>query len=276
MNPTNKSELFAEFLQYGKLKSVKIIDCHTHMSEIGEASTPISEAADCVTLMKEENIESIWCSSHIDLYHLSDEVNAATKKIVAEYPDKIKGYFVFNPNRKKEYLSDIGTVLTHSGFIGLKFLPNYHNFSLDGSGYEEALSFADRYSLPVLCHTWGDKPQNSVKEVANILPRYKNLFFIMGHSAPGDLDGAIQLARKYDNVYLDICDIHRHSGIIEKMVSAVGSERILFGTDMPWYDPNYAIGSVLCAKITDKEKENIFYNNAVQLLKSSKRRCKDE
>ena len=272
MKAANKSELFAEFMEYGKLQSVKVIDCHTHMSGIGEASTPICEPADCIRLMDEENIESIWCSSHIDIYHISEEVNAATKKLVHDYPGRIYGYYVFNPNRKEQYLNDIHTVLDNDGFIGIKILPNYHNYSLDGPGYEEVLAFADEHRLPVLCHTWGDKPQNSVKEVANIMPRYKNLFFIMGHSAPGDLDGAIATAKKHENLYLDICDIHRHSGIIAKMVNSIGSERIVFGTDLPWYDPNYAIGSVLCAAVTDEDKRNIFRNNAIKLLSRSKKK----
>ena len=94
----------------------------------------------------------------------------------------------------------------------------------------------------------------------------------MGHSAPGDLDGAIATAKKHENLYLDICDIHRHSGIIAKMVNSIGSERIVFGTDLPWYDPNYAIGSVLCAAVTDEDKRNIFRNNAIKLLSRSKKK----
>ena len=55
------------------------------------------------------------------------------------------------------------------------------------------------------------------------------------------------------------------------MVNAVGSERVLFGTVMPWYDPMYAIGSVLFANVSDEDKRNIFYNNAMNLLKRSKK-----
>ena len=88
----------------------------------------------------------------------------------------------------------------------------------------------------------------------------------MGHSAPGELDESIAIAKQFDNAYLDICDIHRNGGTVEKMVKAAGSEKVLFGTDLPWYDPNYAIGSVLFAKITDRDRANIFRNNAVRML----------
>ena len=95
----------------------------------------------------------------------------------------------------------------------------------------------------------------------------------MGHSSPGELDIAIEVAKKYENTYLDlcdihrhICDIHRHSGIVDKMVNAVGAERITFGTDIPWYDPGYGIGSVLFSHISDGDKYKILYRNAKGLL----------
>ena len=271
MKPLNNSELLKEFLEYGKLISTKVIDCHTHMHAVGDASTPISSEEDCVKLMDEENIEMIWCSTHEDLFTCSTQINEGTFNFVNRFPGRVKGYYVFNPNKKKNYIDGLGKILENENFIGVKFLPNYHNNALEGAGYREVLDFSDEHKLIVLSHTWGDKPQNGIANVKEMIKSHKDLFLILGHSAPGDLDGAIEVAKKHDNVYLDICDIHRHSGIIEKMVNAVGSERVLFGTDMPWYDPNYAIGSVLCAKITDEEKKNILYNNAKNLLNRSKR-----
>ncbi|MCL2751488.1 MAG: amidohydrolase family protein [Firmicutes bacterium] len=272
MKPLNNSAYLAEFIRYGRLQSVKIIDTHTHMGGIYGCALPVSDIGGCIKLMGEQNIESIWCSAHADLFSVNkNNINAETKTILADYPLRVKGYYTFNPNRKEAYLRGIGEILTNKNFIGLKFLPNYHNIALDGEGYAEALEFADRHGLIVLSHTWGDKPHNSIKEVVNVLKRYKNLTFIMGHSAPGDLDGAIEAARKHPNVYLDLCDIHRHAGIVEKMVKSVGAERVLFGTDLPWYDPNYCIGSVLCAWITDADREKIFYQNAQNLLKTIKR-----
>ena len=96
---------------------------------------------------------------------------------------------------------------------------------------------------------------------------YKNIQFIFGHSAPNELDQAIEVVKKYDNAYLDLCDIHRHSGIVDKMVNAVSAEKVLYGTDFPWYDFNYAIGSVLCAKISDDKKELILHGNAERMLR---------
>jgi predicted TIM-barrel fold metal-dependent hydrolase len=50
------------------------------------------------------------------------------------------------------------------------------------------------------------------------------------------------------------------------MCREVGSDRVVFGTDLPWYDPSYAIGSVLFADITDEDRENILRNTALSIL----------
>ena len=74
------------------------------------------------------------------------------------------------------------------------------------------------------------------------------------------------MAKVHKNLILDICDIHRNNGVIAKMCREVGSERVVFGTDLPWYDPNYAVGSVLFADITDADRENILRNTALSIL----------
>ena len=86
-----------------------------------------------------------------------------------------------------------------------------------------------------------------------------------------DVDGLkpstylIEVAKKHENVYLDLCDIHRHSGIVDKMVSSIGADRILFGTDIPWYDPAYGIGSVIFSRISDGDMYRILYQNAKKI-----------
>ena len=54
--------------------------------------------------------------------------------------------------------------------------------------------------------------------------------------------------------------------IFRRVIDEVGSERILFGSDMPWIDVRYHIINIFKADLTDLERENIFYNNAAKLF----------
>ena len=45
-----------------------------------------------------------------------------------------------------------------------------------------------------------------------------------------------------------------------------GSEKIVFGTDLPWFSTFYYVGAILEADITDEDRRNIFYRNGRRLL----------
>lgn len=261
----NPSKYAQEFLQNGVLKSVSIIDVHAHMGTVYGTSLSIASADEMIQTMDRENIEMIFCAPHSALFD-PGVGNSELELAMDKYPDRIKGYFSFNPNYSQEVLPNIDRVLEHSGYIGFKFLPEYHHYSLVDDGYVKVLEFANYHKLVLLVHTWGGSAYNSTKQVAQILEKYPNIILIMGHSAPGECDLAIDLAKNYEHAYLDLCDIHRHNGIIDKMVDGAGADKVLFGTDIPWYDPNYCLGSILYSAISDDEKYKIICGNARRIL----------
>ena len=55
-------------------------------------------------------------------------------------------------------------------------------------------------------------------------------------------------------------------GLVENLVNRVGSERLLFGTDMPWFDEYQAVGGVLSADISENDMRNILYRNAERIF----------
>ena len=50
------------------------------------------------------------------------------------------------------------------------------------------------------------------------------------------------------------------------MCRGAGSEKVLYGTDYPWFDPFVYIGFVVYAHIREEEMRNILYENAHKLL----------
>jgi predicted TIM-barrel fold metal-dependent hydrolase len=50
------------------------------------------------------------------------------------------------------------------------------------------------------------------------------------------------------------------------MMKKVTSEKIIYGTDFPWFSQPYCIGTVLGADITDEDRRNILYRNAMRIL----------
>ncbi len=120
--------------------------------------------------------------------------------------------------------------------------------------------------MPVLMHTWGGSKFDGPELVGEVADRYPDLVILMGHSGYGEWDVSISVAKKHPNVYLELTAAYAVNGVVEKFVNEAGSEKVLFGTDLPWFDPHYAAGCILYAHISDNDRHNIFHRNAERIL----------
>lgn len=100
--------------------------------------------------------------------------------------------------------------------------------------------------------------------------KYPHAKFLMGHCIFGDWEYARRVVKETaGNVYLELTAIPGENGRIEQLVEDVGSDRILYGTDMPWFDEYQAVGGVLSARISEDDMRNILYRNAQKILKET-------
>jgi predicted TIM-barrel fold metal-dependent hydrolase len=250
-------------------RDYKIIDMHTHIGPEYPLDIPDPSPAGMVRLMDEAQVEFIISSPCEDLF------DAGTKREVivdamTRFPERIKGYYAINPRIKIDINAIYDSFKKHTGYIGFKMLPDYHRTALSDPAYTPVFEIADKHHMLVLSHTWGlsmnGESCNSADKVIAVLEKYKNITFIMGHSIQGQIDQAIEIARKYPNAYLDLCDSGRINGVIEKMAARAGADKVVFGTDLPMQSTNYVLGAVLAAQISAAEKKLILRDNALRIL----------
>jgi predicted TIM-barrel fold metal-dependent hydrolase len=80
----------------------------------------------------------------------------------------------------------------------------------------------------------------------------------------GDWEYGYKVARECPNVYVDTSGSIAEMDEIEKLVGAIGAERVLFGTDNS--DLSFCVGKILGADLTDGQREAIFWRNAARLI----------
>ncbi|MBP1990945.1 amidohydrolase family protein [Paenibacillus eucommiae] len=262
---TNKSQLAKEFVETGRLSSISVIDMHTHMGPFYGTYLPEAHLETMMQTMDRENIEWIISAPHSALF---DPIggNSEIRAAMSQYPERIYGYYTVNPHYDHDLERDLEEYDSVGGYVGFKFLPDYHKYPLDGEKFRRIYEFANERGLLILSHTWGHSLYNPPQMVEKLAKKYSNITFLLGHSAPGETDYAIELAKNQRNVYLELCDTGRLSGMIGKMVREASSEKVLFGTDFPWYDPHYMLGSVLFSGISDDDIRNIIHHNAERLV----------
>jgi predicted TIM-barrel fold metal-dependent hydrolase len=210
-------------------------------------------------------VKMVVSSSHAALIDTRENVKMA--EIVRAYPDRFRAYWVINPNYPERIQKEIAQFSKMEGFVGFKFLSDYHKYPITSSRYEPALKYADENALLILMHTWGNSSFSAPSLVENLANKYSDVTFFMGHSGYGDWEKSIQVARDHQNVYLELTSAYRVNRVIDWMVQEASSKKIIFGNDLPWFDPHYGIGCVLFSRITDEDRHNILHRNAEGLLK---------
>jgi len=215
--------------------------------------------------LKRREISLLILCPHLTLFDPAVG-NRAAVEIVRRYPERMRAYWGIIP----EYASpeqDMKEFERYPDvFVGFKILSPYHMRTITDRRYAPFWEYANSAGLPVLAHTWGGSGQCGERQVEECAKRYPNVKFILGHSLHSAWDDAVRIVRDYPNTFLDLCAVMDERGILEQFVSEGLEDRILFGTDFPWFGYPYYIGAVLDSGIDDSVCEKIFWRNACALL----------
>jgi len=174
-----------------------------------------------------------------------------------------------------ESLNLIRKSLNQPGAVGIKIHPSFSRTYPEDVRYEPVWQLAAQYSVPIITHSWAVSDYNPLQRYStpehfeHYVARYPNVNLILGHAGglyAGHL-AAVDLARRYPNVFMDISGDTYSFGFIEWLVHQVGAERILFGSDAVWFDQRTQLGRVLDADITLEQKRLILGENACRLFR---------
>ena len=261
-----QSQLKQAFYETGRLPDCPIYDLHGHMGRFYGIHFPRCDTDGMVRVMQHAGVKMLVFCHHTTLFS-PDFGNAENIKAVRQYPGCLRAYCGINPNYPDVAARDVDTYDEHRDvFVGFKLLADYHGYPLTDERYRAAWEKADRDGLLVLIHTWGGSALDGPGPVRAIAERYPNARILMGHSCHGEWDKAIQLANDFPNLYLELTAVLDERGILERFVAEAGSQRVIYGTDFPWFNHHYYIGAVLGAHMTDDDRHNILHRNAERLL----------
>ncbi len=253
-----------------KAKFDCIIDAHGHLGYMNNFYLPDISVESILSIMDRLHIDKML-QTHTLLF--SDEYDKGISESLEAFEKsggRILSYLVFNPRQPEESLQVIKDNIHQEPFIGIKIHPSLHLYPADGEGYDVIWEYASKNNIVLLTHSWAISPTNphqfysQVKLFEKYLKKYPEVKLILGHS--GGLEGgireAVELARIYPHVYLDIAGDILFFGLIEFLVEKSGADKVLFGSDLTMLDPRINLGRVLRAKIDLEDKGKILGLNA--------------
>ena len=123
---------------------------------------------------------------------------------------------------------------------------------------------ADHYNLPVMIHTGGSK-FSYPRQLEEPIKKYKNMNIIIAHAGNTEgLDESIDLAMRYDNVYLEPSWIDVAG--VKKIIAVVGAEKCMFSSDViPNVEPELHTFMEACGG-NESVMEQVFYLTAKQVF----------
>lgn len=279
----NEGRITREFVRHGRVEDCPVIDTHAHFGPYQAIYFPRRSPERVLDTMRRCGMRWMLISGHQALVD-TERGNAQVAALVAAHPDRLRGWWVLNPNYPERMQAEIdgfeaqqsmvgGEGESHVGqasglpaFVGFKFHPNQHGTPLTDEAYTPAYEYANARGLPILSHTWAGAGMSSYREVAAVAEKYPRIRLLMGHAGYGDWEESAKVARDHEHVYLELTAAYSVRGSLEIMCEFAGSRKITFGTDHPWFDPHYGIGCILSARITDEDRRNILYRNAQRIF----------
>ncbi len=258
-----KSALAAEFWETGRLPC-RILDFHGHMDEQPQIYFPFCTADEMVRDMDRNGVARLIFCGH---FALDEPINGEAYNVsaVRKYPDRLRAYHCIH-SRHAHPDSDIAAVENNPDvYVGFKILGDYEKLPIDDPCNDPYYEYLNDTGKLLLIHTWGGSPYNDWTHVEHIASRFPNIRILCGHSFFGSHVEGVEATKRYPNVYYELTAIPITRGYLEDIVAGAGSERVLFGTDLPWFSTMHAVGMILGADITDEDRLNIFCRNGEKL-----------
>ncbi len=120
------------------------------------------------------------------------------------------------------------------GARGIKLHPLRGRFGFDDPGVERAVRVAHEHRVPVLLHA-GRGVDPYAATVADLMRRYPGAPLILAHCAMSDLHDVAERTAGLPSMVFDTSLWNPLE--VQVLVSEVAPERLVFGTDAPYYDP---------------------------------------
>lgn len=158
------------------------------------------------------------------------------------------------------------------GACGFKFHADFQHTPPESNSAQVLFEHCLANKLIVQCHVgWPSKNTglSQAKTFEKAIRNFPGLTFILSHMGLADFEDTLDLAKRYENVFLETSGQTAEN--IAKAGNAIGTDRILFGTDWPIYHPAVPISCVMDAfSSSDADLEKVFSINMKQLLEQAR------
>jgi predicted TIM-barrel fold metal-dependent hydrolase len=165
-----------------------------------------------------------------------------------------------------------------AGARGVKLHPTGQRIDPADPQIDGVYAICSDRGAPVIAHSGTDVKGQGLADLESFVPvleRYPRLKLILAHLGGGLWEHAEDFAARYPTAYFDLCEIIEWTGSeigptreqLGGLIKRIGAERVLMGSDFPWYDLDRTVELVMdLPGLSYEEKTGIVGRNAALLL----------
>ena len=192
------------------------------------------------------------------------------RQICVDSDGAIRYFEVYDPRKPAEAVASLEKSLPDPMCVGIKIHPPAHGTDADAPAYEPLWQTATRFNKPIMTHSWGESYYNATQihstpdKFDRYLSAYPQVKFVFGHTGgrPNGFPLAVEMIRKHPQTMCDISGDFFHNGFVAHALKEIGSDRIMYGTDIYWIDPRCVMGMLLQSDISNEDLLKILRGNA--------------
>jgi hypothetical protein len=184
------------------------------------------------------------------------EMNDYIAKSIRKHPKRLVGFGRVDP-RRQDAVQELSRIKNSLKLTGLKLHPMVECFRPDHPFFNKFFQKTNELNLPILFHT-GDG-FSAPGLILKIAKKYPKLPIILGHLR----EAALGVMKQCGNVCVETSGTSPH---LVELSADIDQDRILFGSDVPYFRYPTQIVIIETAEISQKAKRKIFCENFQRLF----------
>lgn len=249
----------------GKPISVPVFDSHAHFLEdggnCGGGFSMVDGDLQHMSMLSDiMGVDEYCVAPWLGIWTDSEAGNIIASDM-AKRDKRVYPYVLIDPN----YVTDIEQEAYHyhieEKMPAMKMFYSRTGVRYNDPVYEPWFKIANENHLFALMDS-GSYP-TYLSDMEELAERYPNISFFLDHAGRNFAcaESYAQLAKKYDNVYLQLTFTSVPEGLIEYLCEEGLADKTLYGTDAPMRDPRPQLGWVAFANISVEDKKKILGGN---------------
>lgn len=191
--------------------------------------------------------------------------NALVRGIVERVPRAWALYWA-NP-RSEGCAEEADEYLEHPKFLGVKMHPLLDSYHPNDPAVHPLARLLVEREVPALIHC-GHPIFTLPWSIEELIAEFPEARIVLGHMGHGNIvyiNGAIDVAARHPNVWLETSGMPMHTKI-KAAVERVGPERVLYGSDAPFHHPSVEIRKVEVSGLEPELVDRVLGENARALF----------